>query len=368
VLKKGEVKMIHKMIKEGLNKSSIARKLGISRDTVAKYAKLPEGYVPVIKRVAVSTTVDPYLCHIASMLEEAHKIGVTIPSSAIYQEIQKLGYKGSLRWMRDIMARHHLRKRVEEGETLVRFETDKGVQMQVDWVEFPKDGLSAFVATMGYSRASYVEYVDNQRVETLIKCHMNAFSYFGGVPKEGLYDNMKTVIIKRNAYGRGKHKFNEQFRDFAQKHCGMQLKVCKPYRAQTKGKVERFNHYFRYSFHNMFKTRLSMMGYKMTLENANATVMDWLDFTANARIHQTTLQRPFDLLAKEQSHLQPLPKPYEGIHPIKATSDSVTKNSKTSNRITIHIPQRDLQSYDSFIPSMACLVVPMLYMGETLCH
>jgi len=366
VIKKGEVKMIHKMIEEGLSKSAIARKLGISRDTVAKYAKLPKGYVPVIKRVSVATTVDPYLPNIAMMLEEAHKLEVNIPSSAIYQEIQKLGYRGSLRWMRDIMARHQLRKKVEDGELLVRFETDEGIQMQVDWVEFPKDGLSAFVATMGYSRASYVEYVSDEKVETLIKCHMNAFSYFGGVPKEGLYDNMKTVIIKRDAYGKGKHKFNEQFRDFAQKHCGMKLKVCKPYRAQTKGKVERFNHYFRYSFHNMFKTRLSMMGYKITLENANATVMDWLDFTANARVHQTTLQKPFDLLAKEQSHLLPLPKPYEGIHPIKATAQSVTKNNQTSNRITIHIPQRDLQSYDAFIPSIAYLVVPMLSLGETL--
>ena len=93
--------------------------------------------------------------------------------------------------------------------------------MQVDWVEFPKDGLSAFVATMGYSRASYVEYVTDEKVDTLIACHMNAFSYFGGVPQEGLYDNMKTVIIKRNVYGYGKHKFNEQFRDFAEKHCGI---------------------------------------------------------------------------------------------------------------------------------------------------
>lgn len=50
MLKKGEVKMIHQMLKEGLSKSAIARKLGLSRDTVAKYAKLPEGYVPVIKR------------------------------------------------------------------------------------------------------------------------------------------------------------------------------------------------------------------------------------------------------------------------------------------------------------------------------
>ncbi|HHD75287.1 MAG TPA: IS21 family transposase [Campylobacterales bacterium] len=368
MLKKGEVKMIHKMLKEGLSKSAIGRKLGISRDTVAKYAKLPEGYVPAIKRESVSTTVDPYLPTIARMLEEAHKLGVSIPNTAIYQEIQKLGYRGSLRWMKDIMLRHELRQKVKDEEPLVRFETDLGQQMQVDWVEFPKDNLSAFVATMGYSRASYVEYVNDQKVETLIKCHMNAFSYFGGVPKEGLYDNMKTVIIKRNAYGYGKHKFNEQFRDFAKKHCGMELKVCKPYRAQTKGKVERFNHYLRYSFHNMFKIRLSMMGYKMSLENANAAVMDWLDFTANSRIHQTTLHKPFDLLAKEQLQLLPLPKPYDGIHPVKATARSVAQDSQTSNRVTIHIPQRDLQSYDAFIPSFAYLVVPMLSTGGTLWH
>ena len=76
MLKKGEVKMIHKMLKDGLSKSAIARKIGINRDTVAKYAKLPEGYIPVIKRGTVETTVDPYLPNIARMLEEAHKLGV----------------------------------------------------------------------------------------------------------------------------------------------------------------------------------------------------------------------------------------------------------------------------------------------------
>ncbi|MCD6190362.1 MAG: IS21 family transposase [Sulfurimonas sp.] len=368
MLKKGEVKMIHKMLKDGLSKTAIGRKLGISRDTVAKYAKLPEGYVPVIKREPVDTTVDPYLPNIARMLEEAYKLDVLIPNASIYQEIQKLGYRGSMRWMNDVVLRNQLRQKVKDEEPLVRFETKKGQQMQVDWVEFPKDGLSAFVATMGYSRASYVEYVTDEKVDTLIKCHMNAFSYFGGVPEEGLYDNMKTVIIKRNVYGYGKHKFNEQFRDFAEKHCGMKLKVCKPYRAQTKGKVERFNHYLRYSFHNMFKTRLSMMGYKMTLENTNAEVMDWLDFTANSRIHQTTLYKPFDLLAEEQLQLLPLPKPYQGIHPIKATAKSVTQDSKTSNRVNIHIPTRDLQSYDDFIPIIAYMFVPAYSIGGALWH
>lgn len=364
MLKKGEVKMIHQMIKEGMSKSAIARKLGLSRDTVAKYAKLPEGYVPVIKREPVETTIDPYLVNIAQMLEHAHELKVELPATAIYEEIQKLGYRGSLRWMQEIMLRHDLRRRVKEEEPLIRFETAPAQQMQVDWIEFPKEHLSAFVATMGYSRASYVEYVDNERVDTLIACHMNAFGYFGGVPHECLYDNMKTVILKRNAYGFGKHKFNEQFRDFAEKHCGITLKVCKPYRAKTKGKVERFNHYLRYSFHNALKVRLSMMGYRMTLENANAEVMDWLDFTANARIHQTTLRRPFDLLAEEQSHLLPLPKPYYGIHPIKAIKESVAKASTTSKQIPrIHIPPRDLQSYDEFIPMMSAWILSSLSLG-----
>jgi len=373
MLKKGEVKMtsvplegIHKMLKEGLSKSEIARKLGIHRNTVIKYSKLPEGHIPVIKREPAETTVDPYLPNIVRMLEGAKKIDTEIPATSIYESIQKLGYRGSLRWMQDVMLRHDLRKKVQDEEPLIRFETNPGHQMQVDWVEFPKDGLSAFAATMGYSRASYVEYVTDEKVETLIECHMNAFSYFGGVPKEGLYDNMRTVITKRNAYGYGKHKFNSQFQDFAQKHCGMSLKVCKPYRAQTKGKVERFNHYLRYSFHNAFKVRLSMMGYKMTKENANAEVMDWLDFRANARIHQTTLQKPFDLLAKEQLQLLPLPKPYNGIHPVKATAKSVTKDSSTSNRISIHIPNRDLQSYDDLIPVITYLIVPTLSFGGRL--
>jgi transposase len=368
MLKKGEVKMIHKMLKDGLSKIDIARKLGINRKTVARYAKLPEGHIPMIKREIAETTVDPYLPTIARMLEEAHKLDVTIPATSIYEQIQKLGYRGSQRWLQEIILRHDLRQKVKDEEPLVRFETAPGQQMQVDWVEFPKDKLSAFVATMGYSRASYVEYVTDERVDTLIKCHMNAFSYFGGIPKEGLYDNMKTVIIKRNVYGYGKHKFNEQFRDFAEKHCGMKLKVCKPYRAQTKGKVERFNHYLRYSFHNALKVRLSMMGYKMTKENANAEVMDWLDFTANARIHRTTLQKPFDLLAEEQLQLFPLPKPYKGVHPIKATSESVTKTSQTSKRVHIHIPSRDLQDYDEFIPIVAYMILPALSLGGVAWH
>ena len=113
------------MLKDGISKSTIALKIGVSRDTVAKYAKLPEGYIPVIKREVVETTVDPYLPNIARMLEEAHKLGIAIPNTAIHDEIQKLGYRGSLRWMKDIIQRHGLRQKVKDEEPLVRFETKK---------------------------------------------------------------------------------------------------------------------------------------------------------------------------------------------------------------------------------------------------
>ena len=65
MLRKGEIKMIHKWLKAGMSKSEIARRLGISRDTVRKYASKPEGYVPVITRTPSENLVDKYLPHIA---------------------------------------------------------------------------------------------------------------------------------------------------------------------------------------------------------------------------------------------------------------------------------------------------------------
>lgn len=167
---------------------------------------------------------------------------------------------------------------------------------------------------------------------------------------------MRTVIIKRNAYGFGKHQLNPMFEDFA-KHCGFKIRVCKPYRAKTKGKVERFNHYLRYSFHNSLSVRLAMKKYIVNIDNANAEVRKWLDDVANKRIHQTTLQTPFSLLVEERYHLLPLPKPYLGIHPTKAMNIIVAKNKDNQNMNEIFISNRDMQSYDIFIPTITTIAI-----------
>ena len=119
---------------------------------------------------------------------------------------------------------------------MVRFETAPGEPTQVDWVGFHHDSnpLYAFCATLGYSRMSYVEFVTDMKMETLIACHQHAFETFGGVTRRTLYDNMKTVVIERDATGDGAHHFHAGFLDYA-RHCDFVIKLCRPYRAKTKG-------------------------------------------------------------------------------------------------------------------------------------
>jgi transposase len=87
----------------------------------------------------------------------------------------------------------------EAAAPIVRFETEPGEQMQVDWAVIRRGSnrLSVFVATLGWSRAAYIEFVTDERVETLIEAHENAFLAFGGTPREVLYDNMRTVVLQR---------------------------------------------------------------------------------------------------------------------------------------------------------------------------
>lgn len=196
----------------------------------------------------------------------------------------------------------------------------------------------------------------DKNIQTLIKCHINAFNYFGGLSRECLYDNMKTVILSRNFYGHKKHKFNPLFEDFA-KHCGFKIRVCRPYRAKTKGKVERFNRYLRYSFHNVTIVKFQIKNYPLTLSAINAEVLKWLDQKANKRIHATTKKVPLDLLKEEKAFLLPIQKVCQGIHP-GVIINNLNNTSKNKNGLSFlseiyQIPQRDMRCYDEFIPKVS---------------
>lgn len=299
VIKLEESKVIQILYKQGYGKKAIARKLGMSVNTVRKYLKT--GGEPCYKsRGSKPGKLEQYKAYIQKRLKDA--MPHLIPSPVILREIQSYGYEGSSALLRSYL--HQLKQKTPEP--LIRFETEPGQQMQVDWAKLRQgqDRLSAFIATLGYSRVSYVEFVSDEKLDTLINCHKNAFEYFGGIPRSILYDNMKTVIIERNGYGPGQHRFQTKFWDFA-KDIGFYPRLCKPYRAQTKGKVERFIHYLKYSFYYPLVGQLKGSGLKLDKETANYHVLKWLNEVANTRLHATTQAVPFERLLEEQKSLEP---------------------------------------------------------------
>jgi len=288
--------------KQGKSIREIKRITGHSRNTIRKFLRssAEPGYKKRTKRPG---KLDPF----KGFLEERMKAALPhrLPATVLTQEIRNLGFTGSERLVRLFLATLHPAK---NPEPVVRFETEPGKQMQADWCELRKgkDPLYAFVATLGFSRDAFVMFTKSQCFDALRECHEEAFSFFGGVPLEVLYDNMKTVVLERNAFGEGQHRFHPGLWDVA-KHFGFMPRLCKPYRAKTKGKVERFNRYLRYSFYYPLLSRLKQAGLNLDVATANIEVRKWLDEVANCRIHGETNERPCDRLEIERQAMLPLP-------------------------------------------------------------
>ena len=287
--------------KQGKSIRAIARELQISRETVRKYLREPDKEPACGPRAPKPSKLDPHTAYIRQRVADTapHRL----PATVLLRELRDRGYDGGLTILKEHLA--GLRPVVSAPE-IKRFETEPGYQAQIDWtsVRRGKDRLSAFVATLGYSRVSFVWFTTDETFEILADAHERFFDAIGGVPRTVLYDNMKTVLIDRDAYGPGQHRFHAGFRDFA-KHHGFSPRMCAPYRAQTKGKVERFNRYLKESFVWPLESRLKPLGFHLDAATANAEVGRWLADVANVRVHGETKERPFDRFAQEHPLLLP---------------------------------------------------------------
>lgn len=321
--------------KQGKSLREISKYTGRSINTVRKYAS--DEIIPKYKkRPGCTRKLDPYKKYIYSRLTMASPYW--IPATVIYREIKEKGYPGKIRQLRYFM--ETLKPKIVE-EPLIRFETKPGKQAQVDWAHFKYKAtkLYAFIATLGYSRMSYVEFAEDMQIASLINCHENAFNYFGGVSHDVLYDNMKTVVIKHNAYGAGQHKLHPQLRDFA-KHYGFMPRLCKPYKPETKGKVERFIRYLRASFFIPLIATLRAANLDLDCDTANAEVLKWLNEVANQRQHQTINDRPINRMETEQEALLPLPPYYNNT--VIALQEAAPIHIPT-----LEVTQHDLSIYDA---------------------
>jgi transposase len=286
--------MVRELLRQGLSISEIARRTGYDRKTIRKLRDAP-GHPGRQRRRLRGSCLDAYKPY----LEQRLAVGV-LNAVKLYGEIQRQGYGGRLTLVRDFVRA----RRPCDPVVVERFETPPGHQAQVDWASCGRiwhkgawRPLSAFVLTLAYSRRQYVEFTVRQDTETFLRCHLHAFHYFGGVPAELLYDNLKTAVLQRDRDGRV--HWNPRLRDFAD-YYGFVPRACQPYRAQTKGKVERGIGYLR----GNFLLGLDLSGH--TLESLNAAVLAWLRETADVRLHGTLHERPLDRWPAEQAALHPL--------------------------------------------------------------
>lgn len=269
--------------KQGHSVREIARLTGHSRNTVRKLLRAKRAPSPAER--ARTSKLDAYKPYLTERWT-AHGLSAV----RLTPEIRAQGFTGSTqivrRFLHTLKAVRHIDQRLT-----VRFETPPGEQAQCDWAEvgrYPQpDGtiarVYAFVMVLSYSRYLYIEFTRSMTLPSLIRCHQNAFAFFGGWPQRILYDNMRQVVV-------GPERTNARFLDFTRHH-GFEVRRCRPYRPRTKGKVERSVSYIRDSFLN---------GRTFTgLDDLNAQGRHWLGRVANVRLHATTQARPCDRLLEE---------------------------------------------------------------------
>src|SRR5262249_38268694 len=240
----------------------------------------------------------------------------------LLREIRERGYQGGYTLLTD-----WLRPRRQSAQTTAvrRFETPPGKQGQVDWGhlgslagEGGDSKLWGFTLTLGYSRATMAEAALDQKLGTLLRMHEEAFRQLGGVPDEILYDRMKTVWLGTDE--RGEIVWNPVFLDFA-RYWGFKPRLCRPYRAQTKGKVESGVKYVRRNF------LCGLQGKEPSgLEDLNAQLRVWVWEVANKRVHGTTHEEVSQRLEVEKVELQAIdgrpPFPYSDEEARKVARDA----------------------------------------------
>ncbi len=281
--------------KQGKSKHEIARITQRDRKTIRK----------IIRKYEETGVESPSVFHKESALRHYHTEIISYLESGlsgvrIYEKLQELGcgigYSGVKRYIAKLKVTQKI---------CVRFHSEPGEEGQVDFgyvglMPDPKSGKRkkawAFNMRLSYSRLDYYEIVFDQKVETFIQCHENAFRSFGGVPKVIKIDNLKAGILEAHFYEPIYQRLYKQFAD----HCGFYALPCRVRQPQEKGKVESGIKYIKNNFFagRQFKT----------YEDLSQQLRYWIRHYCYERIHGTTKERPRVLFeSKERSSLTSLP-------------------------------------------------------------
>ena len=282
----GTVAAIREMRLRGKSKKAIARELDLDIKTVRKWSR--EEWSPQ-RRQSRGEELKAYEDVIAKRFAE-----VGYNAMVLYRELQDAGYDGSPRSVRRFVGR--LREAARPEVATLRFETGPGEQAQVDWgmigvwIGEVRIKVHLFVMVLGFSRRIFVRAYEHERLSNLLDAHQAAFEHFGGRTRALLYDNPRTIVLSKDE-ANGTVEWNRRFKDRMDFY-GAEVKLCRYYRAQTKGKVESGVKYVK---------RNALAGRRFaSFDDLNVWLDQWALTVADQRIHGTTHERPAERFAREE--------------------------------------------------------------------
>jgi transposase len=280
--------------KQGFTPTEIARRVACDPRTVRRYLADPSLLGKPATRQKRGSLLDPFRPLVADWLKE----DPDYQASTLLRRLRQAGYAGGYTLVKDCVQAH---KEDRQRLAYLRFETEPGLQAQVDFGDFqvrlPDGGKKTyylFCMILGHSRMLYAELLERCDLVSFLEAHQRAFTYFGGAPREILYDRMRNVYLKRLHH---QPQFTQGLQNLAV-HYGFRPLVAPAYAPWVKGKVERPYHFIREDF---------WRGYPLsTLGQANQDLQAWLTRAAE-RVHGTTRQVVRAHFAQEQPTLLPLP-------------------------------------------------------------
>lgn len=290
--------MIHQLHNEGISVSEISRRLNKDRKTVRRYIR--QGLQPAVygPRLPRGSVLDEY----KGYLRERIKQQPGLSARRLLRDITAMGFTGSYTTLTEYL---RLIRPDDKHEYEQRFETPPGVQAQADFARFTvrftgepdvERVVWLFSMVLGHSRYLFGRFAWRQTLDTVVRCHIEAFESFAGVPQQILYDRMKTAVLGEPEPG--EIVYHPTLMALG-KHYGFQPKACKAYRAKTKGKVERPFRYIRQDFF--------LDGQFEDIDDLNTQFDRWLCEIAHRREHGTTHRIVQDHFRDEQLSLQSLP-------------------------------------------------------------
>ena len=271
---------IRDLKQQGWSVSAIAGELHLDRKTVRRH--LLDAPQPYKRENPAPCKIDPY----RPFLRERWEKGVH-NARKLLDEIRLRGYDGGYSQLKLAVTPWR-----EEGRerAFVRFETGPGEQLQMDWGHFGNWAgrrLYGFALTLCYSRMRYIEFTQRQDIHHLLNAMVHGFRYFGGVSESLLTDRMKTVLLDQKG---GELHFNQKFLQFAA-YYGFVPRVCRPYRPETKGKIESTIRFVKQNFWPGIVFA--------SLADLNQQAHAWME-RVNHQVHSTTREIPYQRLPQER--------------------------------------------------------------------